>query len=44
MLKRPELIEGHYECRSLRKSSFFLSDPAKNWWEATAPKRVASRP
>jgi hypothetical protein len=31
----------------LRKESgrayFFLSDPAKNWWEVTAPKRVASR-
>jgi hypothetical protein len=25
------------------KSYFFLSDPAKNWWEITARKNVASR-
>jgi hypothetical protein len=25
------------------RSHFFLSDPAKNWWEVTAPKQVVSR-
>jgi hypothetical protein len=25
------------------RSYFFLSDPAKNWWEITAPKSVVSQ-